>query len=53
MTKKRIIIGGLFLLAFLPVVIAGFVFKWFKSYFEAGMDLGESVAEWVDEKIEK
>lgn len=53
MTKKRIIIGGLFLIVFLPVVVAGFVFNWIKNYFEAGMGIGESVAEWVDEKIEE
>lgn len=53
MTKKRIIIGGLFLLVFLPVVVAGFVFNWIKSYFVAGMDIGEIVADWVDEKVEE
>lgn len=53
MTKKRIIIGGLFLLAFLPVVVAGFVFKWIKSYFEAGMDIGEIVVEWITKKVEE
>jgi hypothetical protein len=51
MSKKRIIVGVICLIPFVPVVMVGFIWEFGKHYFEAGQTMAGDMVYWIDKKL--
>jgi hypothetical protein len=51
MSKKRLIVGIIFIIIFLPVFIAGVMFDSIQRYFNSGKDVGGDIFNWLDKKL--
>lgn len=51
MNKRRIIVGSIFFILFLPLTLAGLAYSFISRYFVAGVELGGILYEAIGEKI--